>query len=268
MHVCRLWRQIIFASPLRLRLNLHCTNNTPVRKHLGVWPPLPLTVGYDLITGQAPNPEDNLLAALENPDRVVVFGLRFMDSHLAKLATVLQKPFPVLTNLRLALEYGEEPLPAGFLGGPMPSLQYLDLHSIPFPDLPTLLLSTRGLVTLHLQKIPPAGYISPQAMAACLSTLIMLTYLSISFQEGTFDSVRPEQIDPASVPLIVLPSLTSIFFDGVCEYAEPLFAQIDCPRLSKIDMSYLDSSLGFQVTHNFPTSSIARKTLGHPRSVR
>ena len=148
VHVCRLWRQIIFASPLRLRLHLRCTNNTPVRKHLGVWPPLPLTVGYDLITGQAPNPEDNLLAALENPDRVVVFGLRFMDSHLAKLATVLQKPFPVLTNLRLALEMGR----SRFL--PDQNCQHF------FYQLVALSLyifkKYRLLVTFHLKRWPHA----------------------------------------------------------------------------------------------------------------
>ena len=246
VHVCRLWRQIIVASPLRLRLHLRCTNNTPVRQHLDVWPPLPLIIDYDLVTSQVPNPEDNLLAALEHPDRVVVFDLCFMDSHLEKLATVLQKPFPVLTSLRLALEYGERLLPAGFLDGSMPSLQYLHLLSLPFPELPKLLLSTRSLVTLDLHEIPPSGYISPQAMATCLSTLTGLTYLSITFQEDVF--VLPDQIDPASVTPIALPSLISIYFKGICEYTEPLFAQIDCPRLQRIDMSFYDSSFGFQVT--------------------
>lgn len=246
LHVCRRWRRIIFDSPLRLRLRLRCTNSTPIRKCLGVWPPLPLHIDYDLSAGRAPDHQDNVLPALDNPDRVGHLHLRFKDSHLEKLATVLQKPFPVLTNLRLTLEGQPKLLPSGFFGGSVPCLQELCLDGIPFPDFPTLLLSARNLVTLDLSRIRPAGYISPQAMAACLSTLTKLKTLSIEFLSD-LEFPDPDQIDPASVTPIVLPSLTSIYFHGVCEYMEGLLAQIDCPCLRKIDIC-LSRSLDFQVT--------------------
>ena len=249
VHVCRRWRQIIFGSPLRLQLQLRCTNNTPIRTHLCIWPPLPLLIEYDLFADRDPNHEDNLLAALEGPDRVALLDLRFGDKH-SKLVTVLQKPFPMLTELRLKLELVEQ-LPGGCLGGPMPCLQELHIRYPPLSLsrlLPTLLSSTPGLVTLCLSEIPPTGYISPQTMAICLSTLTRLTSLSIGFQIEDNTFTLPEQIDPAIVAPIVLPSLKFIHFEGICAYMEGLLAQIDCPCLRKIDVSYYYPSLGFQVT--------------------
>ena len=43
-HVCRRWRHIVFASPRRLNLQLHCTNRSPVKKTLGIWPVLPIKI--------------------------------------------------------------------------------------------------------------------------------------------------------------------------------------------------------------------------------
>ncbi|KAH9974396.1 hypothetical protein BGW80DRAFT_1559899 [Lactifluus volemus] len=40
VHVCRRWRYLVFASPLRLDLRLICTNSSPVREKLDIWPPL------------------------------------------------------------------------------------------------------------------------------------------------------------------------------------------------------------------------------------
>jgi hypothetical protein len=42
MHVYQRWRYIMLASLLRLNLRLLCTDRTPVRKMLDVWPPLPI----------------------------------------------------------------------------------------------------------------------------------------------------------------------------------------------------------------------------------
>jgi hypothetical protein len=49
VHVCQKWRQIVFASPRRLDLQIFCTNKTPVRKNLGIWPALPLVIEYELL---------------------------------------------------------------------------------------------------------------------------------------------------------------------------------------------------------------------------
>ncbi|KAI0300369.1 hypothetical protein BC826DRAFT_674582 [Russula brevipes] len=42
VHVCSRWRNIIFASPRRLDLRLLCSNRTPVKTSLDMWPPCPL----------------------------------------------------------------------------------------------------------------------------------------------------------------------------------------------------------------------------------
>ena len=40
VHVCQIWRQVVFLSPLRLNLRILCTSSTPFRKDLGIWPVL------------------------------------------------------------------------------------------------------------------------------------------------------------------------------------------------------------------------------------
>ncbi|KAH8978773.1 hypothetical protein EDB92DRAFT_2119071, partial [Lactarius akahatsu] len=67
-HVCRKWRQVIFASPHRLRLQLGCARRTPVRKYLDVWPAFPIDIYYYI--DDDPTVNDNLIAALEHPNRV------------------------------------------------------------------------------------------------------------------------------------------------------------------------------------------------------
>jgi hypothetical protein len=157
VHVCQKWRQIVFASPRRLDLQILCTNKTRVRKNLGIWPALPLVVKYGY-SGRSigPRGEGNIIAVLQHPDRVCNVDLYTNGSQLGKMAKVMKKPFPVLTHLEIYSNDGNAPvLPAKFLGGSAPRLQKIYLHRIPFPALPTLLLSTSDLVNLHLSKIPP-----------------------------------------------------------------------------------------------------------------
>ena len=138
VHVCQRWRQIIFASPLRLHLHLHCTYETHIRKLLGCWPAFPISVDYAR-KGLSPDDEDHILAALEHSDRVGLLYLYIRAPELAKLSTVIQKPFPVLKVLCLSRKsWPESVLPSGFLGGSAPCLQELNLDDIIFLELPTL----------------------------------------------------------------------------------------------------------------------------------
>ena len=171
VRVCRRWRQIIFASPRRLDLHLFCTYGTSVRNNLSCWPAYPIIVDYypywDSDSGQSPAPDndDNVIAALEHPDRVRCVEISAASSLLGKVAAIMQRPFPALTLLRLSSNDGGVPaLPSAFLGGSAPLLQEIYLDGIPFLTLPTLLLSTSDLVVLKLENIPDTGYISSQAM--------------------------------------------------------------------------------------------------------
>ena len=246
VHVCRRWRHIIFASPRRLDLHLFCTYGTSVRNNLSCWPAFPIIVDYypywDLDSGQslAPDNDDNVIAALEHPDRVCCVEIAAKSSLLGKVATVMQEPFPTLTLLRLSSNDGDVPaLPSEFLGGSAPRLQEICLDGIPFLTLPTLLLSTSDLVVLNLDNIPITGYISPEAMITCLTTLTRLRSLSIGFRAPTSHS--DQMITrPSPQTRVVLPALAFFDFRGISEYLEDLVAQIDTPQLDFIKITYFN----------------------------
>ncbi|KAH9171544.1 hypothetical protein EDB89DRAFT_1970441 [Lactarius sanguifluus] len=246
VHVCRRWRHIIFASPRRLDLHLFCTYGTSVRNNLNCWPAFPIIVDYypywDPDSGQslAPDNDDNVVAALEYPDRVRCVEIAATGSLLGKVARVMQEPFPALTLLRLSSNDGDVPvLPSAFLGGSAPRLQEICLDGIPFLTLPTLLLSTSDLVVLKLDNIPDTGYISSEEMVTCLSALTKLRTLSIGFRLPTSHSDQTiSRPDPQA--RAVLPALAFFDFRGTSEYLENLVAQIDTPLLDYFRITYFN----------------------------
>ncbi|KAN0112056.1 hypothetical protein V8E52_007796 [Russula decolorans] len=239
VHVCRTWRTIVLGSPHRLDLRLFCTDKTPVKETLAVWPPLPIVI---VQYGQ-PTQMDNIILALEHNDRVCQIDLMdVINPELEEFLTVMQQPFPALTEL--ALWHGYRPkdedeinempvIPESFLGGSAARLQRLELARIPFPGLPKLLLSTTDLVTLRISKIPHSGYISPEAMVRCLTTLTRLERLLIGFKSPLSRPVR-ESRPPHPPTRSTLPTLTYFLFDGVSEYLEDFVARIDAPLLHRL----------------------------------
>lgn len=193
------------------------------------------------------NDEENVIAALKHLDRVSDIRLVVRGRHSRVMVAVMQEQFPVLTRLWIcsALKDEDAPmLPAEFLGASAPRLQEFGIDRIPFPTVPTLLLSASDLVKLHLRNIPPAGYISPEAMAVGLSALPRLESFIFEFQSAT---PRPGQIPSPPATRTVLPSLTFFHFQGSSEYLEDLVVQIDGPHLNKISTVYLNQLVDFQV---------------------
>ncbi|KAN0128319.1 hypothetical protein V8E53_013903 [Lactarius tabidus] len=246
VHVCQRWRQIIFASPLRLNLRILCTHGYPVRKHLDIWPTFPLNIEYLHFMTIGGIDEDNIICALHHPDRVSAVSLSLAGPQLAKIAMVMQEPFPAMTYLFLETDISNDVpvLPCEFLGRSAPSLRRIGLAGVPFPTLPALLLTTSDLVTLRLLNIPQTGYISPEAMVAALATLIRLEYLAIGFQSP---ASRPDQIHLPPVTRTVLPALTYFAFHGVREYLEGFVARIDAPLLNWISIYYFNQLVDFEV---------------------
>ncbi|KAH9170271.1 hypothetical protein EDB89DRAFT_1323589 [Lactarius sanguifluus] len=248
VHVCRKWRQIVFESPLHLNLQILCTDRTPVRKNLSIWPAFPI-----LITNHPPGRrskrslgQGNVIDALKHPDRVCYVSLDVTVPQLGKMATAMKKPFPVLAHLDVSVDDGNAPvLPAKFLGGSAPLLLTIYLNGIPFPALPSLLLSTSDLVVLEVRNIPPNGYISPEAMVASLAALPRLETFTIEFQSATS---RPARIHPPPVTRTVLPSLIYFRFEGASEYLEDLVARIDGPQLYQIITVDLNELVDIRVT--------------------
>ena len=239
VHVCRRWRNNMFASPGRLNLTLHCTYGTPVRKNLGYWPPFPIIVDYFTSWGRripTQSYEDDIIAALEHPDRVRSIKLTVTSPLWRVVAPVMQKPFPTLTDLCLSSSDRNAPaLPNAFLGGSAPQLHQIYLEGVSFPALPSLLLSASNLVYLRLEAIPQNGFISAEAMITGLAALIRLDSLWIWFKPQTS---RFEQRHPPPLARAVLPSLVTLNFRGFSEYLEHLLARIDTPRLHCVKITY------------------------------
>ncbi|KAH9168943.1 hypothetical protein EDB89DRAFT_1555705 [Lactarius sanguifluus] len=241
VRVCRRWRQIIFASPLRLDLQLLCTHGTPVRKDLGYWPstfPIAIDYGYNAAKTLTPDDEDNIIAALEQRDRIRHLRFSVTSALLEKMVTLMRGPFPELRHLAISSQGLNVPaLPDDFLGGSAPCLREIWFHGIPFPALPTLLSSAITLVELLLVDIPETGHVSSEAFAACLAVLPKLAYLSIGFQSSTFRTILA---DPPPETRAVLPSFTSFIFEGKSTYLEVIMARIDSPQLDSISITYTD----------------------------
>ena len=233
VHVCRKWRNVVFGSPCRLNLRLHCTTKTPVRETLDVWPLLPIVVwGY----GNEMWDMDNIIAVLEHNGRICQLDLINIQS--SRFEKVLAEPFPALTRLQLRPRDETAPVdPASFLGGSAPHLRTLILDCVPFRGYPKLLLSATQLVRLDLWRIPYSGYITPEAMANCLSVLNKLERLRIGFGSPR---CRPDRNSRRPPPLTRtrLPVLTELRLFGVSEYLEDLMARIEAPLLDELAINF------------------------------
>ena len=259
-----------FQSPHRLNLRLLCTPLTaltPAKHTLDIWPPFPLVVhcAGEFIDDE-PSGVDNVIAALEHNDRVCQIDLGGLTSSQMGYLTdsaAMQKPFPELTDLRLAPDMFMSDelgpiLPDSFLGGlgTAPRLRSLDLFNVPYPrsqKLPT------HLVKLELDNIPRSGYIPPEVMAIGLSALTNLELLCLRFR---YPPPRPVSASrrPPPPPLTrsILSSLTTILFKGASEYLEEILARIDAPRLDELHITFFnqiifDTPQLFQFISRTPT---------------
>ena len=229
VHVCRRWRDLVFAAPRRLNLRLWCTPERSARMSLDVWPALPLII-FD--NGSS---ADNEIAGLEHSDRIqeIKISIIWSTTHeVEKLWTAMQVPFPELTSLYLVHDGSSSvpSLPDSFLGGSAPRLRYLGLISISFPGIPKLILSATHLIHLFLSNIPHSGYFSPEAMATCLSAQTSLELLELDFESP--ESCPDLESQPPFLPTrSVLPSLTVFRFKGASEYLEQFLALIDAPQV-------------------------------------
>ena len=182
---------------------------------------------------------DNIIAAFEHNYRVGGIDLYpVSSSRIEKALAAMQRPFPGLTELRLqkpiSMRRIAQVVPASFLGGSAPRLQYLLLNGILFPGLPKLLLSATDLSGLHLWNITPSGYISSEEMTTCLSVLTRLERLTLLF-ESVPSRPNGKSTRPPPPTCSLLPNFTLFYFKGV---GDDLVAQIDAPLLKKFDITF------------------------------
>jgi hypothetical protein len=201
----------------------------------GIWPPLPIIIrdrGFH--SGQ-------YHFKIVHPHRVCRIELPHLASwELQQLDSAMQKRLPALIHLELGfVDDGPAPvLPDGFLGGSTPGLQSLVLHSIPFPALPKLLMSTSSLVHLNLSNIPHSGYFSPEAIVTGLAVLANLKYLIINFESPLSRPDRLRRVSPQPTRT-ALQALTHFAFMGVSEYLEDLLGRIDAPLLASFRITFI-----------------------------
>jgi len=182
----------------------------------------------------------NIIAALKCRDRVCDIHLLGVPRSLLKRFAALNAPFPELKSVQLSLagdEWLSTVLPDSFLGGFAPRLRSLDLYGISFPDPQKLLLSTLDLVTLRLEDIPASGYISPEEMVSCLSGLTKLEQVALGFRYLDTFPINKRQHPPLP-SRTVLPALTSLRFQGDCNYLEALVSRIGVPPLEDLDITF------------------------------
>ena len=239
-HVCLKWRYVVFASPRWLRLELRCTNKSPVKKMLDIWPALPIVIDA-YITDSRRLGVTNIIAALKRHDLVCRINIWGVPNSLLKSAA-MKRRFPELTDLRLRTK--EENAPAitdSFLGGPAPRLRSLQFTGIPFPfpALGKLLLSATNLATLCLEDIPISGYMSPEQIVTSLSALTKLKTLSIGFRSPRSHADR-ERRDLSLLKPLVLPSLTEFNFKGDSEYLESIVGRMDAPALDMVTITFFN----------------------------
>jgi len=173
------------------------------------------------------------------------------NSHWGRFAAAMQKPFPELTLLRLWTVDVVRVLPDSFLSGSAPRLRTLWLQRIPFPSIPTLLLSAHRLVELTLLDIPDSGYFSPDEMVTSITVMTRLELLRLRFLSPRS---RPDP-ETRSLPpptRFVLPALTELRFKGVYEYLEDLLARIDAPLLDSLNIEFfMDLNFDVPQLHRF-----------------
>ena len=233
VHVCRRWRNIVFGSPRHLNLRILCTNKTPVREKLDIWPPVPIVISANRSPTNAGL--HNIKAALEHHDRVCQIKLSFvlLDREKEDLVAPLEEPFPILTDLHLdtlGASWPFDPDPSKFLGGSA-HLRSLTLRGFQIPGLQKILLCALDLVILHIDvHVRRCPYL-PNEVVTVLSALTRLEQLQIEFGQC------PSDLENRRLPLLtrtVLPSLTVLKVTADTKNMEDFMARIDAPLLDQL----------------------------------
>ena len=243
MHTCRKWRRIAFASQGPLRLRLFCTHGTPVQETLHFWPALPIVVEYGglpELDPPVPEDEDNIIAALEQSDRVISISLTVTSLLMEKLSAI-EKPFSELQDLVLLSRDGVPLiLPITFRWGQC--LRLLHSTGIAFPALlqPLYSSSSTNLTDLKLHDAFRPRQVSPEILKDILSKMTRLRSLSLHFCP-TANYCFP--LLPLFGESVFLPVLTRINYRGSVAYLEGIVNVIDAPSLENVEVTFDNPSL-------------------------
>ncbi|KAF8263062.1 hypothetical protein EI94DRAFT_1741925 [Lactarius quietus] len=267
VHICRRWRHLVFASSIRLNLQLRCTFGTPVDDMLNHSPPFPLVLDYGprILKTWTAEDELGLLLASQYLPRVTEIMLSAPELTLAKLTTSMTEMAPRLETLILHSQTSEIVLPKQFLEGGAPQLRRLILTGAALSPLPPLLSSATSLVSLVLERIPSSAYFSPDSLATLISAMPHLQVLSIGFLSTIpRPGFRGERVLPrVQAARTELPALTQLIYRGVSAYIEALLSRIRSPRIEDVDISLFN-----QLTLDLPRTCTFLRELDSLRPTR
>ncbi|KAI0258971.1 hypothetical protein BC834DRAFT_668488 [Gloeopeniophorella convolvens] len=245
IHVCRRWRQLILASPKRLRLRLLITRDSKVASILRHAPPLPLVINcvqeYHEEPDYEPLPwpresEEGIALALTLRSRVANISIWGDSALLERLFATMTVPTPGLDTLYVesADDTPSSVFPDGFLGGSAPSLRSLWLRNVLPPPLSAPRLTC---FTVHFQR-DPVGVDVPLIGQLSDSVCAMPQLQSLELDLRGVD--EDDQTTPTTDTPTSLSELTTLVFSGRSHQLEALSQKIDAPGLMRLDAHLYD----------------------------
>ena len=236
--VCQRWRHLIYECASHLGMHIKCTNGSSVVRRLGHLPQLPLFVQYHYDDSPTAREKLRIYHILRLHGRICHIELSLPPSILHKALTHMDGNFPILEHLYLSGLFSSKgghriplTLPEAFLA---PNLLHLTLINIDLLKILRVLTSMVTLVTLTLRNIQTSSYFHPMLLLAHLQSLPLLEELTIAFSISVpRPGAESELLREEGAP-ITLPSLKTLWFDGIGAYLESLAAQISVPLLEKL----------------------------------
>ncbi len=248
-HTCRRWRSIVFASPLRLDLQLRCERGINVAEMLPHAPPLPIMLYYPSRHWAGYGDEEAIMLALRHYRariRTINFDIP-TNIQMAVTSRILLRgmsgPFPILEKLIFTkgrYRPGEpcRLFPSTFSA---PRLRHLHLSNVGDVFVPGLPLFARAanLTSLHLSGIISTSLLPVGLLAERLALMPQLDNFYLLFHDPTNTSWHKDQVNPRRAP-VTLPVLRTFFFQGEGSYMEELAASISTPRLGKLNATFFN----------------------------
>ena len=215
------------------------TNDSPSIGTLSHLPPLPLVIDYsDRTDTVARKVAGHIHLGLQQHGCVRRVFLQASSLSLRIWLEPMNKLFPRLEDLSLLSTTVEETnliLPETFQA---PDLRRLSLHGISLPKRLSLLSSPISLSSLSLTHIGASCYFPPGHLVTRLQGLPHLEELSIGFAIPIPLPSSEEQLLPAPIPPVRLPTLRWLTYRGVDAYLENFVAQINTPLLERLNLTF------------------------------
>jgi hypothetical protein len=151
--VCRKWRYLILASPIRLDIHLLCSYCVPVADILAHSASLPLAIWYTSGDREmTAKDEEGALLALSHRDRVHRISLCMPASKLGKFVKAMDEEFPILERICIGSQPGDS------TGQMFPRTFKHPIYASRGRLAVLLVTTTVGLINLELMDILPSPW--------------------------------------------------------------------------------------------------------------